>query len=160
VPDFKQNVRKLKNLGLTISLGVVTSLSPRERRSSPGEAEPWTRAAVPRTIVPWRHPVFSRSRNLSTARRRCLPRWSVNATQPSRQPFTYAVPEGPEVHLGQAVFVRSGRESCRASCWASAIQPSWTACDRSAPSRPEPGTRCGSHRAGTLDERRVPGAIV
>jgi primosomal protein N' (replication factor Y) len=33
---------------------------------------------------------------------------AVNATQPSRQPFTYGVPEGLEVHLGQAVFVPFG----------------------------------------------------
>lgn len=33
---------------------------------------------------------------------------AVNATQPSRQPFTYGVPEGLDVRLGQAVFVPFG----------------------------------------------------
>ena len=33
---------------------------------------------------------------------------AVNAGQPARQPFTYSVPEGVEVELGQAVFVPFG----------------------------------------------------
>ncbi len=33
---------------------------------------------------------------------------AVNTGQPARQPFTYSVPEGVEVGLGQAVFVPFG----------------------------------------------------